>query len=243
MPRRLSTQDVAFGNADSSADVRVEAEEGCRWAVDGAPPWASFDPPSGAGATVTRVRVARNTGPAERNATVQLGAQALTLRQSISSDPGPPSPPTPTGTACVYSVSPVEAYVGSAGGSGGVDVLTAPGCAWTAGTASPAARIVSGVSGMGPGRIAYEVERNPDTYPIDFRRIAIEVRWPTRPPVRTHGCCSSATAAARARLSVTVPAAGVRYHEHVLVDAAFNCRCASRTARLALRFSPPLGGS
>ena len=44
-------------------------------------------------------------------------------------------------------------------------------------------------------RDQYEVDSNPAGYVVDFRKVAIEVRWPTPTARTTSGCRSSATAA------------------------------------------------
>ena len=137
-----------------------------------------LEPASGTGAAVTRVRANRNQSTAPRTAELRLGGQALRLRQAGGGEP-PTPPQPPRGAVCSYSVTPVEAYVASRGGTGTVTVSAPPECTWTATSALPHARILRGASGSGPGVIEFEVESNPVVYVVDFRKVAIEVRWPT----------------------------------------------------------------
>jgi hypothetical protein len=220
---RLASAELSFTGDGGSSDVAVEASDGCRWLVEGTPSWATFDPSSGAGSASIRVRAARNTSTTStRDAAVQIGAQALTLRQSEVTEPPPGPAPLPQ-PACAFSVSPVEAYVPSAGGRGSVTVSTAPGCAWTASASLPHLRITLGTSGTGPGRVDYEVDANPDSYVVDFRRAAIEIRWnaPTAGQnvwLSQFGDCRTVVSRA-----ITFSAEGGEHRQNLLVESPFQC--------------------
>jgi hypothetical protein len=221
---RLGATELAFAGGGGSEDLRIDTIDGCRWIVENAPAWASFDPDSGAGPGVTRVRATRNTTTSTRDNAVRIGAQTLTLRQAQLREAEPPtSPPLPQPRACVYSVSPVEAFVPTPGGSGVVNVATAAGCAWTASIAAAHARIRRGAAGSGPEQIEYEVDPNSETYVVGFRRAAIEVRWNT--PTAGQNVCLSQFGDCRTVVSpsITFTADGGEFRQNVLVESPFNC--------------------
>ena len=220
---RLSESELSFTGDADARDVRVETEAGCRWAVEGDLSWSSLEPPSGTGAAVTRVRANHNQSTAPRTAELRLGGQPLRLRQAGGGEP-PTPPQPPRGAVCSYSVTPVEAYVASRGGTGTVTVSAPPECTWTATSALPHARILRGASGSGPGVIEFEVESNPVVYVVDFRKVAIEVRWPTPTAgqnvwLSQFGDCGGAGSVQ----NYTVPADGGRIDQNVLVESPFNC--------------------
>ena len=157
---RLSESELSFTGDADARDVRVETDAGCRWAVEGNLSWSSLEPASGTGAAVTRVRANHNQSTAPRTAELRLGGQPLRLRQAGGGEP-PTPPQPPRGAVCSYSVTPVEAYVASRGGTGTVTVSAPPECTWTATSALPHARILRGASGSGPGLIEFEVDIEP----------------------------------------------------------------------------------
>jgi len=238
---RLTSSEIAFAGDGGSSDVAIEASDGCRWLVENAPSWATFDPSSGAGSATVRIRAARNTSTTTaRDASVQIGAQVLALHQSEFSDP--PSGPTPLPQpACSFSVSPVEAYVPSAGGRGSVTVATGVGCAWTANSSVPHMRITRGTSGTGPGTIDYEVERNPQTYVTDFRMAAIEVRWNTPTAgqnvwLSQFGNCSPTLSS-----PMTFGADGGEQRQNFLVESPFRCPWRVEGGASWMTVFPPTG--
>jgi hypothetical protein len=220
---RLASSEISFAGDGGSSDMSIEASDGCQWLVENAPSWATFDPASGAGSATVRIRAARNTSTsAPRDASVQIGAQALALHQSEFSEPpsGPAPLPQP---ACSFSVSPVEAYVPSAGGRGSVSVATGVGCAWTANSSVPHMRITRGANGTGPGTIDYEVDPNPTAYVTDFRMAAIEVRWNT--PTAGQNVWLSQFGNCNPTLSspMTFGADGGEQRQNFLVESPFRC--------------------
>ena len=64
------------------------------------------------------------------------------------------------GQNCIYSLSATSQSVGSAGGSGGVNVVTSSGCGWSASSNSAFIAITSPTSGIGNGSVSYAVEAN-----------------------------------------------------------------------------------
>jgi BACON domain-containing protein len=217
----LSDSELSFAGDGGYVDLRVETANACRWTVDGDLSWAGLEPASGTGSGVTRVRANRNQSTAARTAALRLGGQPLALRQSGGTET--PTPPPPV-AACTYSVNPVEAYVHSSGGLGVVNVSTPSGCTWTAASSLPHAHILRGASGSGPGAIEYSVDANPDAYVVDFRKVAIEVRWPSATAgqnvwLSQFGNCGGAGN----REIYTIPAAGGNVDAHILVESAFQC--------------------
>jgi hypothetical protein len=219
---RLSDAEISFEGDGGAKDIRIEADAACRWTAEGDLSWSSLEPATGTGSAVTRVRAGRNQSTAARTAAVRVGRQTLTLHQAGGSEPPSPTPP-PRSAECVYSVTPVEEYVHSQGGTGTVNVSAPPGCTWTA-TASLPAHIRRGSSGTGSGVIEYAVDPNPETYVVDFRKVALEVRWPTPTAgqnvwLSQFGNCGGAGN----RLRYTIPAAGGRIDDVVLVESPFTC--------------------
>lgn len=68
----------------------------------------------------------------------------------------------PSGT-CTYSIAPIAASYGPAGGSGQVAVTTSPECSWTATANDSWVTLTSGGSGTGDGTVAYSVAANSGT--------------------------------------------------------------------------------
>ncbi len=64
------------------------------------------------------------------------------------------------GQNCIYSLSATSQSVGSAGGTGGVNIATSSGCGWSASSNSAFITITSPTSGIGNGSVSYAVEAN-----------------------------------------------------------------------------------
>jgi uncharacterized protein (TIGR03437 family) len=64
------------------------------------------------------------------------------------------------GPACSFSLSSPGQTFGSSGGTGSVNVLTTPGCSWTAASNAAFVTITGGASGSGGGAVAYTVAAN-----------------------------------------------------------------------------------
>jgi uncharacterized protein (TIGR03437 family) len=64
------------------------------------------------------------------------------------------------GQNCNYSLSATSQSVGSAGGTGSVNIATSSGCGWSASSNSGFINITSATSGTGNGSVSYAVEAN-----------------------------------------------------------------------------------
>ena len=64
------------------------------------------------------------------------------------------------GGTCTYSIFPTSRSFTEAGGTGTVDVMTQPGCTWTASESASWIAITSGSSGNGSGTVTYQVAAN-----------------------------------------------------------------------------------
>ena len=64
---------------------------------------------------------------------------------------------------CTYQISPTNASLGAAGGSGAIAVTTSGSCAWTATSSAAFLTITSGASGTGNGTVTYAVAANTAT--------------------------------------------------------------------------------
>jgi len=226
---RLSAAEVRLPDTGGSSDLEIDTQPGCSWRVEGDLSWAAFDPPTGRGASTVRVNAPRNQS-SSREVDVQVGAQAVKVHQDGPMGPSPNPGPGPA--ACVYSIdSPVEVLVPIGGAVGRVGINTSPGCAWSATSTQPWARIRSVTSGTGAARVEYEVDRNTANYQSDLRKAGIEIRWPS--PTQGQNVwlsqfadCNSAfyiyPGNQRADLLPFGPEGGTQTVQH-LVDPAFSC--------------------
>ncbi len=97
---------------------------------------------TGNGALVFRVGAA--TGP-HRTGTISVAGRSVLVEQ---------------GTGCTTSVSPLNVTIGPQGGDGSVQVVSGPGCEWTAAANASWIRVNAGARGSGVGRVEFTVAAN-----------------------------------------------------------------------------------
>jgi hypothetical protein len=155
----------AVGGAGS---IAITAGEGCEWNASVTVAWVTFaSGASGSGNGTVTFTVSSNTTVDDRNATITVAGQSVSLRQAGT----PAAPPV----ACEYSVSPVEVIDHWHSTGFQLSVSTSSGCDWTASASEPWLT-VSRSSGQGSGSIAVSYSQFTEE---GTRRAAVQVRWPT----------------------------------------------------------------
>jgi hypothetical protein len=139
--------------------VALSTQAGCRWTAVSNAAWITVTSgASGTGNGSVGFSVAANAGAA-RTGTLTIGGRAFTVSQAAVGAP-PPAPPPPPPANCSYSISPSTVKIGSAGGTGSINVSTTSGCAWTASSGESWITITSGASGTGNGTVGFTVAKN-----------------------------------------------------------------------------------
>jgi hypothetical protein len=135
------------GRGPDDVTVQVTATQGCAWSVSGEPAWVTVaEGRSGSGNGAVRLLLAANSaGP--RNATLTIAGQPFALSQEGN---------------CPATIKPTYYNAGRGPDEFEVDVTTGQGCAWTATSPVDWARIQSGATGSGNGRVTVHVNPNND---------------------------------------------------------------------------------
>lgn len=158
--------------------VIVTTLPGCSWSASSDDPWMSIAAgATGSSSGAVSIIVDANTGP-ERQGTLTIAGQALSVIQAAAPQPGPapspapgpspgpsPSPAPAPGPApaptCSYTIDPTSASTAATGGTPApVTVTTAAGCVWAATSQAPWITITSGATGTGTGSVRYSVAAN-----------------------------------------------------------------------------------
>jgi hypothetical protein len=138
-----NAQTIPAGGA--TVDVALTTGSACQWTTTSNASWLSVvTPPSGSGSTTVRISAQPNAGPV-RNGTVAIGSESFAVTQE---------------TGCSYTVTPDNVSKSAAGGSSGLDVVTAPACTWTAASAVGWVTVTSGSSGTGNGAVVLNIGVN-----------------------------------------------------------------------------------
>ena len=103
---------------------------------------------------------------------------------------------------CTFSLSPSVGSFQAAGGSSSVDVISLPGCPWTASTSSDFINITSGTSGSGSGTVNFNVSST--TFPRVGRMTIAGIHFPVYQGVNTCALPAFAQTKHQASLSPTV---------------------------------------
>ena len=149
----LSPAQGAAGADGARLQVTVTTAAGCAWQAVSQVPWITVSAgASGAGPGTVALDVSASGGDA-RTGDVLIAGIRFSVRQSAE----PPAPPTPT---CQFSLSASSAAIGSAGGSGSVEVRAAGGCEWTAQSSASWLDVTSGSTGVGPGEVRFTASQN-----------------------------------------------------------------------------------
>lgn len=129
-----------------SVTFDVRTAPGCGWSAASQVGWATVaGGASGSGPGTVTVNVAATTGPS-RSGTLTIAGRTVTISQ---------------GSGCAFSLSATASpEIPASGGTGTVQVNTAPGCAWSAASGAAWVAITSGASGSGPGQVGFTVAAN-----------------------------------------------------------------------------------
>ena len=148
-PCRVTVGTAAFTLAADGGDqtVSVTAPRGCSWTVTSAASWISVPVENGSGSARLAFTVQPNAG-APRSGRLTVADQTITIAQST----GVP--------ACSYAISPLSQAIPASGGSGGVAVTAASGCAWSATSNASWISVQAGSNGAGNGSVTFVVTPN-----------------------------------------------------------------------------------
>jgi hypothetical protein len=143
--------------------VTVTAAAGCVWQAVSQVPWITVSAgASGAGPGTVVLDVSPG-GVEARTGDVLIAGITFSVRQSAAS-PSPSPPPSPSPT-CQFSLSASNAAIGSAGGSGSVEVIAPAGCQWTAQSSESWLDVTSGSTGGGRGEVRFTASPNTSSAP------------------------------------------------------------------------------
>jgi hypothetical protein len=141
----IAPEQQTVNASGGSATVTVTAGSGCSWTAMSNVTWVTVTSgASGSGGGTVQLTIAANTG-AGRTGTVTIAGRTFTVNQ---------------GAPCTFTVTPEMLTPTAAGGTAGIDVAAAAGCAWTATTTTPWITISSGATGNGNGRVSLTFAAN-----------------------------------------------------------------------------------
>jgi hypothetical protein len=127
-------------SAGGTGAISLSTDAACHWSVVSNASWiAVTSAKSGSGPASINFSVGAWDGPA-RSGTIAVDNQVVTLSQA---------------SGCRYSIDPASQSIAAAGGSSGVNVHTAAGCAWSATSGAGWLVLNAGASGAGDGRVQF----------------------------------------------------------------------------------------
>jgi hypothetical protein len=125
--------------------ARVAANRECSWAIESDSSWVQVAPGAGQGDASISVVVAPNPAGIERSAILSMNGSSVPVSQQAA--------------PCRFELGSASTQISSAGGPFRVSVSTLPGCRWTAASALPWVRIVTG-DAVGDGAAEFVAEVN-----------------------------------------------------------------------------------
>ncbi len=129
-----TNQPSSFPSAGGRGTVSIGATRDCAWSIAANAPWIAIaGERSGQGDAVINYTVSENSVPSPRNGMLTVDAVQLALNQAAA--------------PCTYSIAPMEASIGAAGGSLSFTVTTLNGCPWSSVSNAPWIAISNGSSG------------------------------------------------------------------------------------------------
>jgi hypothetical protein len=132
---------INAGADGGGSSIAVTTAPGCPWTAVSNVNWITFGQGIGVGPGTIPVTVQPTAGPA-RTGTAVVAGEVFTVTQA----PG-----------CTFQVQPSVHSIGSGGGTATVNISTAAGCGWTAGSDVPWITIQSMPSGAGNGLVSFAV--------------------------------------------------------------------------------------
>ncbi|MBI4903887.1 MAG: cupredoxin domain-containing protein [Acidobacteria bacterium] len=152
----LTTETLtAPATGGQAAALLLASEPSCSWtAASNSPFLTNLSAPSGTGSAVIGFLVAPNPNATPRTGTLTFGDRTFTVNQ------------VPTGVDHGFSISPLTANFGAAGGNGSLNVTQlGPVGLWTASSAAPWVTITEGASGTSGATVRFTVSPNHSTVP------------------------------------------------------------------------------
>ena len=143
----LSAAATALGATGGSGTVTVTTGTGCGWTAASNIAWLHLSSgASSAGNGTVGYTVDTNTTCVARAGTLTIAGQTFTVNQDA-------------GTG-VFSISPTNTNVGTAGGSSNVSVSATSTCSWNADSNSDWIKLTGNASGSGVGMVTFSVDPN-----------------------------------------------------------------------------------
>ena len=165
----LATPAMNVSQSGGPSQVAIITPNGCGWSARSNVGWMSIiGSPFGSGPAVVSFAVEATAG-ASRTGTLTIAEQTLTVVQAAG---------------CSYVVDPTFHNAGNSGGSGSVGVQTVAGCIWSSASGAPWITITEGVSGNGPGKVAFTIAANSGT----ARQASLTIAGQTVAVTQTDGC-------------------------------------------------------
>lgn len=148
----ISPTSASFTAAGGSDTFSVTASDAsCDWTATSNDAFIHITAgASGTGSGRVSYTVDANTAAASRTGTITAAGRTYTVTQAGA-------------TVCTFTISPTSASVAATGATGSVSVTAPAGCAWTAASNVPWARITAGANGTGNGTVSYTVDANTAT--------------------------------------------------------------------------------
>ena len=162
----LSPEQGAAGADGARLLVTVTSAAGCAWHAVSQVPWIVVTAGASGNGPGTVALEVRANADAARTGDVIIAGVRFSVSQAAVEAPAPPVPPPPTPPSppppptCQFSLSASSAAIGSAGGTGSVDVVAESGCSWTARSSASWLVVTAGGSGVGPGEVRFSASPN-----------------------------------------------------------------------------------
>jgi hypothetical protein len=148
----VSPGSLSFPAAGGDGRFTLATQGSCAWQASSGADWARLATSSGAGQSEIVYNVTANTSTSPRSTTITVNGQTHSVSQE-----GAPAP------TCTYSLNPTSGNFGPNAGDGRFDVITQPGCPWSA--QSNAGWVSASGSGNGNGTVTFTVQANAVTSP------------------------------------------------------------------------------
>jgi hypothetical protein len=140
-------QPSSFPAAGGRGAVSIGGTRDCAWSIGANAPWiAIVGERSGLGDAVVNYTVSENPVPSPRTGMLTVDAVQLALNQAAA--------------PCTYSIAPMEASIGAAGGSLSFTVTTLNGCPWSSVSDSPWIALSAGSSGTASATVGLTIGAN-----------------------------------------------------------------------------------
>jgi Domain of unknown function (DUF5666)/Viral BACON domain len=142
-----TNQQSSFPSAGGRGTVSIGGTRDCAWSIGANAPWiAIVGERSGLGDAVVNYTVSENPVPSPRTGMLTVDAVQLALNQAAA--------------PCTYSIAPMEASIGAAGGSLTFTVTTLNGCPWSSVSDSPWIALSAGSSGTASATVGLTIGAN-----------------------------------------------------------------------------------